>query len=575
MGAIAILMPPSYEAKVDLFFTTSDPTANASERVAGYAPLVTNDVVTTSVVGQLGLDESPDQFAKRITVTTQPNSAVLTVGVQLSDPTQTAAAANAVATSFIQLFGRLNPPPAPNTAPAVTATVVQPAGVPVEATWPSVLTLVIGAVVAVALGVAAAALRGRADPKVRTSEDVVALTGRPVLGEIPSSASGTEFRRVRTMLRAAAGDRPPRLVAVCGASTGSGSGLVGVNIAVALAHAGSRVLLVEADLQHPSISHHLGLDTRTGLTTVLSGAKPLREAARPCTVAGLSVLSAGIVDADSGDLLGSPRVADLLGAARTEYDVVVLDTAPLLGDPSAADLASRTDGTVLVAGRGSTRKDDLQAAVRLLDQVGARLLGTVVRAPGRAAADDEGPQVTARTPQVGRPTPPPLRMGAPTNGPVRTGPPSGGLVRTGPPSHPPTRPPAKPPSPGKAAAGPPADPTPTQAVVPVQTATREEAGVPSDTTAEVSPRSRGWIPLTSVAVAVAAAGVGRAAAGTSATGVDERPGPEPTSGTDDGNHDDDGSDTDGSDNDGKQEDAPETPRGDAAAAATTEKGSTA
>ena len=101
-----------------------------ADRVAGYAPLMTNDFVTSAVVGQLRLPETPQQFAQHVSVTSQPNSAVLTATVTLPDPAQASAAANAVANSFIDLFGRLEVPLAPNTLPAVSAKLVQPAGRP-------------------------------------------------------------------------------------------------------------------------------------------------------------------------------------------------------------------------------------------------------------------------------------------------------------------------------------------------------------------------------------------------------------------------------------------------------------
>lgn len=435
---IAILMPPSYEAKVDVFFTSSDPTANVSDRVAGYAPLVTNDFVTSSVVTQLGLDETPLQFSRHITVTSQPNSAVLSASVQLSDPAQASAAANGVANSFIQLFGRLEVPPAPNVPAAVTAKLVQPAGPPAAATWPSVLTFVVGLAVALVLGIAAALLRNALDPLVRSRGELSALSAGPFLGEVsasrrarqeeggvdaPTAASAAEFRRLRSVLRPAGDDHPPGAFTVTSAAADSGRTMVSVNLATALAQVRNTVLLIEADLRNPRISHHFGLDTRTGLTSVLSRSVPLAQAVRPCGGAGLRVLPVGPIGPGSEDLLGSPRMAELLAEVREEYDVVVLDTAPLLRDPNAVDLASGTDGVLLVVGAGATRKDDVREAVGLLDQVATPLLGTVltVRARRRGGDERDGDEFRApappgaRAPEAPAPAPaPPAPPRSPT-----------------------------------------------------------------------------------------------------------------------------------------------------------------
>jgi hypothetical protein len=181
------------------------------------------------------------------------------------------------------------------------------------------------------------------------------------------------------------------------------------------------VLLIEADLRHPHISHHFGLDTRTGLATVLAGSVPSTQATRTCG-AGLHVLSAGTVEPGSEDLLGSPRMTELLAEMREHYDLVVLDTAPVLCDPDALELTSRTDGVVLVVGRGSTRKDDLREAVGLLDQVGTPLLGSVfttasrVRSadgPGSGAPQEPAPPRSEAPPPPPTPSPTPMPDGAP------------------------------------------------------------------------------------------------------------------------------------------------------------------
>src|SRR5699024_1441344 len=101
-----------------------------------------------------------------------------------------------------------------------------------------------------------------------------------------------------------------------------------INLAHVLAHAGERVLLIDADLRRPSVAEHLDLESTAGLTSVLIETTRLEDVTQPLEKEGLDVLASGPVPLNPSELLGSQRMKQLLDAAGADYEYVVFDSAP-------------------------------------------------------------------------------------------------------------------------------------------------------------------------------------------------------------------------------------------------------
>lgn len=101
-----------------------------------------------------------------------------------------------------------------------------------------------------------------------------------------------------------------------------------INLAHVLAHAGERVLLIDADLRRPSVAEHLDLESTAGLTSVLIEKARLEDVTQPLEKDGLDVLASGPVPLNPSELLGSQRMKQLLDAAGADYEYVVFDSAP-------------------------------------------------------------------------------------------------------------------------------------------------------------------------------------------------------------------------------------------------------
>jgi non-specific protein-tyrosine kinase len=144
-----------------------------------------------------------------------------------------------------------------------------------------------------------------------------------------------------------------------------------------MAEAGSRVLILDADLRDPSIASCLGVDDALGLTEVLLNRVPIERATQPIGPT-LDVLPSGQVPPNPSELLGSNRMVNLLALLRKLYDVVLIDSAPLLPVTDAAVLAPRVDGVLVLVRHDRTVLQDVQAAKDALDAVSGRVVGSVL-----------------------------------------------------------------------------------------------------------------------------------------------------------------------------------------------------
>jgi capsular exopolysaccharide synthesis family protein len=158
-----------------------------------------------------------------------------------------------------------------------------------------------------------------------------------------------------------------------------------VNLGLALATAGRRVAIVEADLRRPKVTQYLGLVGGIGLTNVLSGSADVEDVLQPVGEGGLSVIGAGPTPPNPGELLASGQMAALVEKLRADNDYVLVDAPPLLPVADATGLAVIVDGVLLSVHYGTTRKEHLQQAAATLHGVGARPLGVILNmVPARA-----------------------------------------------------------------------------------------------------------------------------------------------------------------------------------------------
>lgn len=408
-GAISLAIPRSYTATTQLFVAIQS-TGTITElqqgnsfgqaRVQSYIRTAKTPAVLQPAIDTLGLDVLPSELGERIDATADLNTVLISISASDDSPATSAAIAQAVGESLIQVVERLESPTNGQTSP-VRLSVLTPAVAPVEPSAPNTKgNLAIGLLAGLALGLGVAILRSALDVKVRGEADVKKITSSAILGGIafdedatrkplltqtPSLSPRAEsFRQLRTNLQFSHVSHSSKSVLVTSSLPGEGKSTTAINLAIALAQGGQTVALVDADLRRPMVGEYLGLERDAGLTTALVGTAPLEDLLRPWGEDQLFVLTSGQIPPNPSELLGSDAMNRIIMRLESDFDAVIIDAPPLLPVTDAAVLSQRVGGVVLVVGSQQVKTTDLEKSLAALNMVEAELLGIVLNlVPGK------------------------------------------------------------------------------------------------------------------------------------------------------------------------------------------------
>ena len=193
----------------------------------------------------------------------------------------------------------------------------------------------------------------------------------------PDSYVAEQFRALRGRIDALAQQHPIRTLAVSSPLAGEGKTTASINLAAVTAMSvGRRVLLVDCDMRKPKVHQALGLRPEAGLGEVLAGEVSVEKAIIKVEGMNLEVLAVRGRPGNPSELLGSPRMRELVEELAERYDRVILDTPAALGVPDAKAVAELADGVVMVVRADFTAQQDVEAALELLDR--RRLLGLIL-----------------------------------------------------------------------------------------------------------------------------------------------------------------------------------------------------
>jgi capsular exopolysaccharide synthesis family protein len=403
-AAFSLTQTAKYSATAKVFVstqstgTTSDLVQGNSftvQRVKTYSDLVSTPIVLLPVIGTLELGITSDELAKRVTASAPLDTSIIDIAVTDTDPVRAADTANAISQSLTAVVEEIETPLTDDAISPVKLTRAQEATVPSVPVSPNVpLNIALGGLVGLALGLGFAVLRETLETRIRNEHDVEGVTDVAILGGIvfdpkaqdrplivhvdPRSPRAESFRTLRTNLQFLDVGRTDRSFVITSSIESEGKSTTGANLAIALADAGSRVLLIDADLRRPKVADYMGVEGTVGLTDVLIGRAELDDVIQPWGRAQLFVLPAGHVPPNPSELLGSERMSHFIGEFNRMFDVVIYDTPPLLPVTDAAILAKNVGGAIIVVAAGRTQKNQLRGAIASLQNVGAPVSGLVL-----------------------------------------------------------------------------------------------------------------------------------------------------------------------------------------------------
>jgi polysaccharide biosynthesis transport protein len=427
-SVVTLVLPEKYTATTQLFFGVpagesvkefAEGTTFAEKQMTSLAEVATSPLVLQPVIEQLALGVTPQALADSISATVPADTVIIEVAATNKDPMLAARTANAIAQELSAVAGRLSPK-RPDGTEAVRATILETAQVPSEPSSPNAIRNVgLGLVLGLLTGVGIAILRQVLDTKIRSEQDVRALTSIPILGVVafdqevprhpvilrdePLGAPSEAVRRLRTNLQFIdVADRPKSIV-ISSSIAGEGKSTIAINLAVSLADTGARVILVDADLRRPSLADYIGIEGRVGLTTVLIGRATVDDVIQPMGKTTLDLLPAGQIPPNPSELLGSPAMGRLLDRLSASYDMVLLDSPPLLPVTDAAVLTKRAGGALIVVGADRIHRPQVEETLGALEAAGAHIFGIVMnkidrRDAGTYAYDSYAPSLNNSSP---------------------------------------------------------------------------------------------------------------------------------------------------------------------------------
>jgi succinoglycan biosynthesis transport protein ExoP len=252
----------------------------------------------------------------------------------------------------------------------------------------------LGTFAAVLFGIAFLEFRLR---RVTHADEVVQGLNMKLVGALPSiprralagrssAAHNAEWQNrlteavdaIRTTLLSAARFEGLRRVMVTSAVGGEGKTLLSCHLAISLARAGCKTLLIDGDLRRPSVHKLFDLPLASGLSELLRGEVSPADMTNAGPVAGLSVITAGQSDSRAIQTLARDRVGEVLQQLSENYEFIVIDSAPVLPIADSQLIGQHADGVVLSVMRDVSRLPSVYAACERLNMLHIRILGAVV-----------------------------------------------------------------------------------------------------------------------------------------------------------------------------------------------------
>ncbi|MBB4154474.1 capsular exopolysaccharide synthesis family protein [Sphingomonas jinjuensis] len=271
--------------------------------------------------------------------------------------------------------------------------VVDDADVPERPSSPRlVLNMLLALISGCALGALAAFLLEQSDEAIADPTEVERMVGLPLLGSVPKLSDRTPvealgdrksdmvdaYLAVQTNLSFSTERGVPASLAITSTRPAEGKSTTSLALAVSLARAQRRVILVDGDMRSPSVHHLIGTDHNRGLSNFLAGDDAIEPLLHRVDMFGIAAMTAGPIPPNAAELLTSDRLKVLVEKLLESFDHVVIDSPPVMGLADAPLIASRVEGVVYAVESHGIRSSLVRTALGRLASANARVLGVVL-----------------------------------------------------------------------------------------------------------------------------------------------------------------------------------------------------
>lgn len=388
-AGITYAMPTMYTAQSEVLVQVSPSSSDlvaaqqavpASSQLAVVSmctDVVKSDAVLKTVIDNLGLHDSVSDLRKKVNLVTSDASMVVQLTASYSNADDSVKIVDALTSQLEKQLQKIY------TSLQVSLSIVQKPVTPTAPSSPIVIANYgIGIAVGLVLALMGAVIREMLDKGINDASDVQTIVREPVLASVPKAhtvsngvpvviakprgRAAEEVRRLTTNISFVTPKdlNQPNVIIVTSANPREGKTTVSVNMAAAFAEKGKSVLLIDADVRHPSVAKALGMNSGVGLVSLLAGEVSAKEAIQPYWKSYFQVLLAEEQKTPSGIILGSDAMRQLIDQAAERYDYVIVDTAPMTVANDAAVFAEKGGVLLLVVGQGVVQKKALREVVK-------------------------------------------------------------------------------------------------------------------------------------------------------------------------------------------------------------------
>lgn len=254
-------------------------------------------------------------------------------------------------------------------------------------------------ILGICAGVIAAFIREGTDAAVKSREMLARVLPVPLLGVVPTiskkagnyafqsakapdSPVAIAFRALHSNLLLVTQQSQPKVINITSTDASEGKSSTSINLATQFAQAGTKVLLIDADLRRPTLHKHFNFDNTKGLGNYLAGMEEnVDKLVRPTFIPNLHVISSGPITPHAVELLSGEPLAKLVTQAEQGnigFDLVIIDSPPVMGMADALLIGNRVHATLLVVACNETRRRPLHAAYEKLKQSRTNIIGVVM-----------------------------------------------------------------------------------------------------------------------------------------------------------------------------------------------------
>ncbi|MGB9752258.1 MAG: lipopolysaccharide biosynthesis protein [Roseiflexus castenholzii] len=425
VGVLALLVSafqsPIYQASTTVLVNQGRGTAApdyesvlmSQQLTRTYAELLKKRPLYEMVIANLRLETTPERLMQQVRVSTIRDTQLIVVTARDRSPQRAADIANELVRLLQEQDRQLLTGSYGSGARGLS--VVEPAWADAVPASPKTLRDTLLGLIFGLLGMSGIALvREYVDQTIKNGDEAVCAVGAPVLAAVSARSINNDARRrsigdgddtfaedywmlaVRT--RSALADNPARSLMTTSAEPLADAHAVAVHLAAIYARLGQRVILVDADLRHPTLHSWFNLSGDTGLHAALActHSLPVYRYLQPTSVANLMLLPAGEPVANPLILFDSPRLRERIGELYQHADFIIIAAPALISAAESLLLAQAADAALLVLRAETTPHTAAAAARALLDQARIRLPGIVLTGvPDHDAASRIGALVPA------------------------------------------------------------------------------------------------------------------------------------------------------------------------------------